>query len=121
MSVQTFTPVRKGYSAYNSVTAPNKLTFLQVDGEKMENFICVTCGVQYDASDAPPEHCLICEDERQYIGLKGQRWITLSEMQKIYQNRIEEVDPNITGIGTTPGFAIGQRALLVQTPNGNVL
>ena len=29
--------------------------------------------------------------------------------------------PNLTGIGTVPGFAIGQRALLVQTPNGNVL
>jgi hypothetical protein len=87
----------------------------------MENFICVTCGVQYGATDAPPEHCLICEDERQYIGLKGQRWTTLSEMQKEFQNRIEEVDPNITGIGTKPGFAIGQRALLVQTPAGNVL
>jgi glyoxylase-like metal-dependent hydrolase (beta-lactamase superfamily II) len=88
---------------------------------KMENFICMTCGVQYGESEAAPEHCLICEDERQYIGLKGQRWTTISEMQKSYQNRIEEVDQNIIGIGTTPGFAIGQRALLVQTPNGNVL
>ena len=87
----------------------------------MENFICVTCGVQYEASDAPPEHCLICEDERQYIGHKGQRWTTLSEMQKTYHNRIEEVDPNLTGIGTVPNFAIGPRALLVQTPQGNVL
>jgi hypothetical protein len=87
----------------------------------MENFICATCGVQYTESEAPPEHCLICEDERQYIGLKGQRWTTLSTLQKGYQNRIEEVDPYITGIGTTPTFAIGQRALLVQTPSGNVL
>lgn len=87
----------------------------------MPNFICMTCGVQHAETDAPPEHCPICEDERQYIGLKGQRWTTLSEMQKDFHNRIEEVDPNITGIGTVPGFAIGQRALLVQTPNGNVL
>jgi len=87
----------------------------------MENYICATCGVQYGQTDAPPEHCLICEDERQYIGLKGQRWTTIPEMQKSYQNRVEEVDPHITGIGSTPGFAIGQRALLVQTPNGNVL
>jgi len=42
-------------------------------------------------------------------------------MQKEYHNRIEEVAPNLTGIGTVPGFAIGQRALLVRTPNGNVL
>ena len=87
----------------------------------MENYICVTCGVQYSETDSPPEHCLICEDERQYIGHTGQHWTTLSEMQKGYHNRIEDIDPNITGIGTEPGFAIGQRALLVQTPNGNVL
>ncbi|HSB01758.1 MAG TPA: MBL fold metallo-hydrolase [Anaerolineales bacterium] len=87
----------------------------------MENFICVTCGVQYRETDAPPEHCLICEDERQYIGHKGQRWTTLSEMQKEFHNRVEDIDPNITGIGTVPAFAIGQRALLVQTPDGNVL
>ncbi|HEX9839217.1 MAG TPA: MBL fold metallo-hydrolase [Anaerolineales bacterium] len=87
----------------------------------MENYICVTCGVQYEETDAPPEHCLICEDERQYIGHKGQQWTTMPEMQKSYRNRIEEVDPNITGIGTEPGFGIGPRALLVQTPQGNVL
>ena len=85
------------------------------------NFICVTCGLQYQESDTPPEHCIICEDERQYIGHKGQRWITLPEMQKSYHNRIEDIEPNLTGIGTDPGFAIGQRALLVQTPQGNVL
>jgi glyoxylase-like metal-dependent hydrolase (beta-lactamase superfamily II) len=89
--------------------------------KNMENFICATCGVQYAATERPPAHCPICEDERQYIGKNGQRWTTLAEMQKSYQNRIEEVDPNLTGIGTTPSFAIGQRGLLVQTPNGNVL
>ena len=87
----------------------------------MENFICMTCGVQHGELEAQPEHCPICEDERQYIGKDGQRWITISEMQKSYQNRIEDIDPNITGIGTTPSFAIGQRGLLVQTPEGNVL
>ncbi len=87
----------------------------------MPNFICVTCGVQYAETESAPEHCIICEDDRQYIGHKGQRWTTIPEMQKGYKNRIEEVEPNLTGIGTTPGFAIGQRALLVQTPKGNVL
>ena len=87
----------------------------------MPNYICMTCGVQHAATDAPPEHCPICEDDRQYIGVKGQRWTTIDEMQKEYHNRIEQVDPNITGIGTVPGFAIGQRALLIQTPEGNVL
>ncbi|MEM7334890.1 MAG: MBL fold metallo-hydrolase, partial [Chloroflexota bacterium] len=30
-------------------------------------------------------------------------------------------EPNLYGIGTTPSFAIGQRALLVQTEEGNLL
>ena len=30
-------------------------------------------------------------------------------------------EPGLTGIGTTPKFGIGQRALLVQSPGGNVL
>lgn len=87
----------------------------------MENFICVTCGMQYKETDSPPEHCIICEDERQYIGPKGQRWTFLPEMRKTHQNRIEDIDSHLTGIGTTPAFAIGQRALLIQTPKGNVL
>lgn len=87
----------------------------------MDSYICVTCGVQYQETETPPEHCLICEDERQYIGHKGQRWTTLSEMQKSYHNRVVEVDPDLTGIGTVPSFAIGPRALLVKTPDGNVL
>jgi glyoxylase-like metal-dependent hydrolase (beta-lactamase superfamily II) len=87
----------------------------------MTAFICMTCGVQHAESDAPPEHCPICEDERQYIGHSGQRWTTPGELQKGHHNRIDEVDANLTGIGSVPGFAIGQRALLVRTPNGNVL
>jgi glyoxylase-like metal-dependent hydrolase (beta-lactamase superfamily II) len=87
----------------------------------MENFICVTCGVQYDGTREAPGHCLICEDDRQYIGHKGQLWTTLRRMQENHRNRIDEIELNLTGIGTEPGFAIGQRALLIQTPHGNIL
>ena len=88
----------------------------------MTNYICATCGVQHAETNAPPEHCSICEDERQYIGHNGQRWTTILKMQsKGYKNRIEEVAPELTGIGTVPSFAIGQRGLLVRTPSGNVL
>ena len=34
----------------------------------MENYMCETCGTQYTASEQPPAHCAICEDDRQYIG-----------------------------------------------------
>jgi glyoxylase-like metal-dependent hydrolase (beta-lactamase superfamily II) len=87
----------------------------------MAAFICITCGVQHAETDIPPQRCPICEDERQYIGHMGQRWATLEELQDGYHNRIEEVEANLTGIGSLPAFAIGQRALLVRTPHGNVL
>jgi hypothetical protein len=87
----------------------------------MENYICKTCGTQYTESDSPPAHCLICEDARQYIGWSGQQWTTLQELRKNYKNQIKEEEPNMLGIGDVPGFAIGQRALLIQNPSGNIL
>jgi hypothetical protein len=87
----------------------------------MSNDICRTCGVQFAATDRPPERCPICDEERQYIGYNGQQWTTLAAMQEEYHNIIKPTAPGLTGIGTHPSFAIGQRALLVQTPAGNVL
>ena len=80
----------------------------------MPNYICVTCGTQYPASNEPPPHCLICEEERQYIGWKGQQWTTLDDMRRTHHNKIQDEEPGLTGIGTEPSFAIAQRALLVQ-------
>ncbi len=89
----------------------------------MDNYICVTCGTQYPASETPPAHCPICEDDRQYIGPNGQRWMTLTEMRGSgrYGNSVQEVAPSVSGIVTEPEFAIGQQAHLIQTPHGNVL
>ncbi|MFN8525692.1 MAG: MBL fold metallo-hydrolase [Chloroflexota bacterium] len=88
----------------------------------MEAFICRTCGVQFAPSERPPDRCPICEDERQYVGWAGQRWTTLSELRaEDRKNHLYEEEPGLTAIDTRPAVAIGQRALLVQTPNGNVL
>lgn len=87
----------------------------------MPCFICATCGTQFAESAAPPPACPICDDERQYVGYGGQRWTTLDELRRDYHNVIRPVEPGLTGIGTHPTFAIGQRALLVQTPHGNLL
>jgi glyoxylase-like metal-dependent hydrolase (beta-lactamase superfamily II) len=87
----------------------------------MEHYICTTCGTQYAATPTEPEHCPICEDERQYIGFGGQRWTTLAVLRRDYHNVIKPVEPGLTGIGTSPTFAIGPRALLVQATGGNVL
>ena len=81
--------------------------------------ICVTCGVQYSA---PREDCPICLDERQYVGWDGQRWTSLAELRRAgHQGAIEAEGPGVTGIGASPATAIGQRALLIRTPAGNVL
>lgn len=87
----------------------------------MPHYICVTCGVQYAESEHPPEHCLICEDERQYIGWNGQQWTTLEQLREGRHNVISEVEPGLYSIKTEPGFSIGQMPHLIQTPHGNVL
>src|SRR4051794_35251907 len=78
----------------------------------MPHFICETCGMQYPESEAPPPACPICEDARQWVPEDGQRWTTMDELAREHRNVVRE-DGELTGIGTDPGFAIGQRALLV--------
>jgi hypothetical protein len=87
----------------------------------MENFICVQCGTQFDATATPPPRCTICEDERQFVHYGGQRWTTLERLATDHHNRFEEEASQLLGIGTEPEFAIGQRALLLQSPGGNLL
>ena len=87
----------------------------------MPAWICATCGVQYPDTDAPPPGCPICEDERQYVGWDGQRWTTMAELSADHQVVLREEEPDLIGVGVEPAFGIGQRALLVRTPNGNVL
>ena len=84
---------------------------------------CRTCAVEHPDTDAPPSPtCAICGDERQYVRPSGQRWTTLVELQtEGHRGRLEEVEPGLTGIVVEPQVGIGQRALLVQTPDGNVL
>jgi hypothetical protein len=87
----------------------------------MDHFLCATCGTQFPRAPAPPPACPICDDERQYVPAAGQRWTTLSALRRSHTNAWREYEPGLLGIGTVPAFAIGQRALLVRTPRGNVL
>ncbi|HEY6362002.1 MAG TPA: hypothetical protein VIX63_12895, partial [Vicinamibacterales bacterium] len=83
--------------------------------------ICVTCGTQFAASDVPPSSCPICDDSRQYVPPSGQAWTTLETLQRSHWNGFRRLEPGLMGVGTMPEFAIGQRALFVQSPSGNVL
>jgi hypothetical protein len=84
-------------------------------------YLCVTCGTQFRPTEAPPAHCPICDDERQYIGWEGQRWTTLEDMRGKYKNTIQAEEAGLHSIHTQPKIGIGQRAFVVQTPKGNVL
>ena len=81
--------------------------------------ICKTCGVQYGAER---DDCPICQDERQYVGWDGQQWTTLGRLAgEGHRGLVREEGPGVIGIGADPATAIGQRALLVRAPGGNVL
>ena len=87
----------------------------------MTNFICVRCGTQFAESAAPPERCPICEDPRQYLGPSGQEWTSVEELAARSRNVVRPIEPGVSGIATEPTFAIGQRAMLLESPDGNVL
>ena len=88
----------------------------------MPVWICATCGNHSLDADSPPGVCVICADERQWVPATGQRWTTLADLTAAgHRGDVREVEPGLLGIGVDPPFAIGQRALLVRTAEGNLL
>ena len=87
----------------------------------MTSFLCTACGTQFAESSAPPAACPICNDDRQYVPADGQQWVTYDDVRSSHRADIREEQPKLTGIGMRPDFGIGQRALLVESPGGNVL
>jgi glyoxylase-like metal-dependent hydrolase (beta-lactamase superfamily II) len=83
-------------------------------------YICLTCATQYAPSDAPPDRCEICEDERQYVPESGQRWTSAEELRGTHHNDIRD-DAGFDGVGVDPHLAIGQRALLVPFDGGTLM
>ncbi|CAG8952821.1 hypothetical protein HYFRA_00007534 [Hymenoscyphus fraxineus] len=89
--------------------------------------ICAACGTQYDTTD--PSHlsnCRICDDPRQYVPPNGQHFTTLSTLLNTsppYRNKWTPFpsDDRFWSLWTEPKFAIGQRAILIKTPLGNIL
>jgi hypothetical protein len=87
----------------------------------MPAFICSACGAQFPPSDAAPDACPLCTDERQFVPPSGQSWTTLERLRSTHANKFRRLAPGLMTIETTPAFGIGQRAFLVRTPAGNVL
>jgi glyoxylase-like metal-dependent hydrolase (beta-lactamase superfamily II) len=76
-------------------------------------------------ADGPaPAACAICADERQFVGVGGhggQRWAAMDELAADHRTEVAEEEPGLVGLVTRPRLGIGQRALLVRTPAGNLL
>ncbi|MCW2810436.1 MAG: Metallo-beta-lactamase superfamily protein [Friedmanniella sp.] len=88
----------------------------------MTTWICRTCAVEQGAGTDPPPSCPICSDERQYVPPTGQRWTTLPDLQaEGHTASLADVEPGLWGLEIRPTVGIGQRALLLQTPAGNLL
>jgi hypothetical protein len=87
----------------------------------LSSWLCVACGTQYPPAGSPPAACPICEDPRQYVPHDtGQQWVEWDAFVDGHTADIR-LDHGILGIGCTPAFGIGQRALLVESGLGNVL
>jgi hypothetical protein len=88
----------------------------------LKNYICETCGVQYESSIEVPEKCMICTEERQFVNPNGQSWTTLEIMIKDgYKNTINMEEEGLYSINTSPSFGIGQTAYLIQGDGFNLL
>ena len=87
----------------------------------MPAHLCLACGVQQAPRPDPPPTCPLCEDERQPVPAQGQAWTTLDDLRGDHVQDLREQEPDLYGVGCTPSVGIGQRALLLRTPEGNLL
>jgi glyoxylase-like metal-dependent hydrolase (beta-lactamase superfamily II) len=88
---------------------------------RLGSFICEACGTQFPEAPNPPVTCPICKDVRQFVPRDGQSWTTFEQLTASHRNEIKQQEANLFGIGIVPDFAIGQRALLLITKEGNFL
>jgi hypothetical protein len=84
--------------------------------------LCATCAVEQPSDGPLPAVCPICADERQWVPVDGQRWTTLDALAaEGRRGALAELEPGVTALTVTPSVGIGQHALLVATPAGNLL
>jgi hypothetical protein len=88
--------------------------------------ICCACGTScpdasYPDASKAPARCLICDDERQFVPRGGQAWTTPEKLASGHVNAWRFLETDLFEIHTHPQFGIGQRALLLRTPEGNIL
>ena len=83
-------------------------------------WICETCGVQFEPNAEPPVSCPICEDERQYVGWNGQRFLSMDAVASGRVVRVRE-EAGVVTLSMQPAFGIGQRAFLIPYGDRNLM
>lgn len=83
--------------------------------------ICTACGTEYSPAFNQQENCPICSNDRQYIPENGQAWTSIEELVQTYSILSKNLTEGLCELKMAPSFAIGQRALLVCAPSGNIL
>ncbi|KAI6778722.1 uncharacterized protein J7T54_000756 [Emericellopsis cladophorae] len=89
--------------------------------------LCTACGTQFPATDRQQiKTCHICDDVRQYVPRSGQSFTTLQAIcssSQGHRNQFEvyEAEERLVFVKTVPQVGIGQRCIIVRTPQGNVL
>lgn len=86
----------------------------------METRICATCGTVFK-KDLLPETCTTCMDERQWVPQGGQIWVSPDDLLKNHSVKLNKIMDNLYEFEINPKFAIGQRAVLTLSENGNIL
>jgi len=81
--------------------------------------ICHTCGTRY--AEELPKSCPVCDDDRQYVPVSGQKWTSYAELSQTHTIRFGNPLPNVYNLRVSPGFGIAQRAHLILSPPGNIL
>lgn len=88
----------------------------------MTIYTCATCAIEHPDTVQPSSICAICADERQWVPVDGQQWVTREQLvERGYRVLIEKLETDLYAVRTEPKLGIGQRGLLVCTEAGNLL
>jgi len=92
----------------------------------MTVWTCATCAIEHPDTDAPPEVCAICSDERQWVPASGQAWTSRDELEaQGFRITVDELETGLhavrAGQPSHEPLGIGQRGLLLRTDGGNLL
>jgi hypothetical protein len=84
-------------------------------------WVCRLCGVEAGPSAAAPPACPICQDLRVNAPAHELGWRRGTKLSESRTIEIVELEPTLWSLTAHPQISVGHHALLVVTPDGNLL